>query len=441
MPFYPALKCGLFSGRAVFGRACLIRLVYCERWHDRLPARREQYAALEFPPALVFHRCMKLLPLVVPACAALCALAFSHTRAEAAGSGFFVYFGTYTGEKSKGIYVSRFDTATGRLTVPELAAESNSPSFLAVHPTGRFLYAVNEAGDGKERGVSAFAVDAQSGRLAALGERPSGGSGPCHLAVDRAGKCVIVANYGGGSVESLPIGEDGKLGEPVSFIQHKGSGVDPERQKGPHAHCAAIDAGNRFAFVCDLGLDRVLIYKLAATTGSLVPNEPPAGLVKPGSGPRHIAFHPNGKFAYVINEMGGSVTVFAFDAARGALEEVETLSTLPPDFSGRKSCAEIAVHPSGKFVYASNRGHDSIAVFAADERTGRLTPVMHAPTGGKEPRNFAIDPTGAFLFTANQNSDSIVIFRIDAKTGRLEPTGQSIGVGKPVCVVFVPMKG
>ena len=265
MPSNPALKCW-----AVFGELARFCLVYCERWSDGLPALREQYAALEFPPALVFHRRMKLLPLVVPACAALCALAFSHTRAEAAGSGFFVYFGTYTGGKSKGIHVSRFDTATGRLTAPEIAAESNSPSFLAVHPTG-FLYAVNEAGDGKERGVSAFAVDSHSGKLTALGERPSGGSGPCHLAVDRTGRCVIAANYGGGSVESLPIGEDGKLGEPVSFIQHKGSGVDPERPKGLHAHCVAIDAGNRFAFVCDLGLDRVLIYKLDAATGSLIP--------------------------------------------------------------------------------------------------------------------------------------------------------------------------
>ncbi len=383
---------------------------------------------------------MKLLPFPRLVCAALCALAFFHTRAEAAGSELLVYFGPYTDAKTKGIYVSRFDTATGKLTEPELAAESKSPSFLAVHPTNRFLYSVNEAGDGKEKGVSAFAIDAQSGKLTALGQRPSGGGGPCHLALDPSGKCVVVANYNGGSVEALPIGDDGKLGEPTAFIQHTGSSVDPARQKGPHAHCAAVDAAGKFAFVCDLGLDKVLIYKLDAAKATLTPNDPPSASVAPGSGPRHLAFHPNGKFAYVINEMGGTMTAFSYDAGHGALKELQTISTMPEGYSGEKWCAEVAVHPSGKFLYGSNRGNSTLVVFGIDQSTGKLSVVEHVPTQGKAPRHFGIDPTGAYLFAANQDSSNIVGFRIDPATGRLTPTGQTLELGKPVCIVFVPAK-
>ena len=354
-----------------------------------------------------------------------------------------VYIGTYTGAKSKGIYVSRFDSATGRLTAPELAVATPSPSFLALHPNGRFLYAVSETSNlaGKRVGaVSAFSVDAKTGQLTLLNRQSSGGAGPCHLAVDRKGKCLLVANYGSGSIAALPIQADGALAEPGTIIQHQGSSVNPERQAGPHAHFITPDPGNRFALTCDLGLDQVLVYRLDPAKAALVANDPPFASVKPGSGPRHLAFHPSGRFAFLINEMSSTLTVFAYDAKRGALKELQTVSTLPEDFTGSRSGAEVQVHPSGKFVYASNRGHDSIAVFSFDPKTGKLTPVEHQPTQGKTPRHFALDPTGQWLLAENQDSDTIVIFRVDAKTGRLSPTGQTVSVGAPVCAVFLPVK-
>jgi 6-phosphogluconolactonase len=355
---------------------------------------------------------------------------------------FLVYFGTYTGAKSKGIYVSRFDTDTGRLTEPELAAETRNPSFLTVHPNGRFLYAVGELNDfqGKRAGAaSAFALDAKTGRLTLLNQQPSGGQGPCHLALDSKGRCVLVANYGSGTVASLPLGKDGSLGEPLSTIQHTGSSVNPQRQAGPHAHHIVADAGDRFVLACDLGLDKVLVYQLDAKHSRLVPHDPPFASVAPGAGPRHLAFAPNGKFAYVINELNSTLTAFAYEARRGAMTELQTVSTLPENFSGNNSCAEIEVHPSGKFVYGSNRGHDSLAVFAVDRKSGRLTLVEHQPTQGRTPRHFAIDPTGRWLLAENQGSDSVVVFAIDAKTGTLRATGQSLAVGSPVCGVFVAL--
>jgi 6-phosphogluconolactonase len=357
--------------------------------------------------------------------------------------GMLVYFGTYTtGQKSKGIYVSRFDTTTGALTPPELAAEAASPSFLALHPDKRFLYAVNEINeiDGRKAGgVSAFAIDPQRGTLAPLNRQPSGGPGPAHVIVDRQGRNVLVANYGGGSVAVLPIGADGRLQAPSSVVQHTGSSVDPQRQKEPHAHSINVDADNRFAYAADLGLDKILIYRFNAADGTLTPNDPPFAQVEPGSGPRHFAFHPRGRFAYVINEMRCTVTAFGHDAARGALTAIQTISTLPQGQSVEKgfSTAEVQVHPSGRFLYGSNRGHDTIAVFTIDEKTGRLTSVQHEPTQGSTPRNFGIDPAGHFLLAANQRSDSVVVFRINASTGRLTPAGSRIEVGAPVCVKFV----
>ena len=353
-----------------------------------------------------------------------------------------VYFGTYTGAKSKGIYVSRLDPATGRLTPAELAVETVSPSFLAVHPNRRFVYAANEIGEfnGKPGGaVSAFSIDAATGRLTLLNQQTSGGGGPCHLVVDKAGKNALVANYGGGSVTVLPVKEDGRLGEATSFIQHTGSGVNPQRQKEPHAHSINLDAANRYAFAADLGLDKVFIYRFDLEKGTLAPNDPPFAKVAPGAGPRHFAFRPKGRFAYVINEMDCTVTAFAYDAQRGELKESQTISTLPqgqavqPNFS----TAEVQVHPSGKFLYGSNRGHDSIVVFKIDEQTGKLSHVENQSTRGKTPRNFGIDPTGRYLLAANQGSDSVVVFRIDARTGRLTPAGDAVEVGAPVCVQFV----
>jgi len=345
-----------------------------------------------------------------------------------------VYIGTYTGKNSKGIYLGELDLASGALTIKGLAGESTNPSFLAIHPSQKFLYSVNEVGsfDNKKTGaVSAFAIDPKTGNLTLLNQQPSGGTGPCHLIVDKAGKNVLVANYSGGTVESLPIGEDGKLKEPVSVIQHKGA-------KQPHAHSINLDAANKFAVAADLGLDQLLVYKFDPAKGTLTPNEPPSASVAAGAGPRHFTFDPKGKYGYVINEMGSTVTAFSYDPDKGTLQEIQTISTLPKDFTGKGlSTAEVVAHPSGKFLYGSNRGHDSIAIFAIDPETGKLTAQGHESTKGKTPRNFAIDPTGAYLLAENQDSGSIVVFRIDPKTGSLKQVGEPVSISAPVCVRFV----
>jgi 6-phosphogluconolactonase len=251
---------------------------------------------------------------------------------------------------------------------------------------------------------------------------------------------VLVANYGGGSVASLPIAADGRVGRAVSTIQHAGSSVNKQRQEGPHAHSINLDAANRFAFAADLGLDQVLVYKFDTATGKLAGNNPAAANVTPGAGPRHFAFHPGGKFAYVINEIANTVTAFGYDASRGVLTPVQEISTLPKDFQGTSYTAEVVVHPTGKFVYGSNRGHDSIAIFSVDPQSGKLTAAGHQPTEGKTPRNFAIDPTGTWLFAENQDSGTIAVFRIDPQTGGLKPTGQKLSVPTPVCVRMTPLE-
>jgi 6-phosphogluconolactonase len=375
--------------------------------------------------------------------AVLALIAFGRDEASPAARGdLLVYFGTYTGAKSKGVYVSRLDVASGALSRPELAAETTSPSFLAVHPNGKFLYSVNEIGDfgGKPSGsVSAFAIDRRTGMLTVLNQQPSAGGGPAHLVVDKKGRNVLVANYGGGSVAVLPIDRAGALKPASAFIQHTGSSVNPQRQKEPHAHSINLDPANRFAYVADLGLDKVLVYRFDAGAGSLVANDPPFVSTEPGAGPRHFAIHPKGRFAYVINELKCTVTAFSRDQSRGRLTPVQTVSTLPAGVSvlPTYSTADVQVHPSGKFLYGSNRGHDSIVVFAIDEKSGRLTYVENQPTQGSTPRGFGIDPSGTYLLAANQRSDSVVVFRIDRRTGRLTPTGHTIEVGSPVCVKFV----
>lgn len=349
-----------------------------------------------------------------------------------------VYFGTYTGAKSQGIYVSRFDSATGKLGAPELAAKIQNPSFLAVNPNGRELYACGEMNDGGT--VSAFSLDPQTGKLALLDKQNSGGSGPCHISLDATGKCLLVANYGSGSIAALPIHPDGSLGEATTNIQHTGSSVNAGRQAGPHAHFIVPSPDNRFALNCDLGLDKVFVYRLDANAAKLTPNDPPFALVAPGSGPRHLVFSRDSKFVYVINEMDGTITVFSYATIDAAMTEVQTVSTLPKDFSGSSTCAEIALHPNGKFLYASNRGHDSIAVFAVDQKNGKLELIEHQSTLGRTPRHFAVDPTGRWLLAENQASDSVVVFALDPETGKLKPAGQSITVGSPVCAVFAGEK-
>ena len=373
----------------------------------------------------------------------LLGLVSAEEAAEAAGAKgeFLVYIGTYTGQKSRGIYAYRFDAGSGRLTPLGLVAETVSPSFLAVDPSHRFLYAVNEVSTfqgAKSGAVSAFALDRKTGKLTFLNQVSSRGAGPCHVSLDKTGKYVLVANYESGSMAVFPVQSDGRLGEASAFVQHQGHGVNPERQEGPHAHSIAVSPDNRFVLSADLGLDELLVYRFDPAKGSLTPNTPAFGKVPAGAGARHFDFSPNGKFVYVICEMGSKVTAFSYDPARGALTELETVSTLPKDFKGQSDCAEVQVHPSGKFLYGSNRGHDSIAVFAIDAGRGTLTPVEHVATQGKTPRNFAIDPTGQYLLAANQDSDNIVVFRIDPQTGRLTPTGQALEVGSPVCVTFVP---
>ncbi|MBA4150170.1 MAG: lactonase family protein [Verrucomicrobia bacterium] len=374
-----------------------------------------------------------------------CTLLAQTTALASKHNEMLVYFGTFTRSGSKGIYLSRLDLASGKLSQPELAAEIGNCGFLAIHPNKKFLYSVGDLKiptDKPAGGVNAFSIDSQNGKLTFLNQQSSGGRGPAHLTVDHKGKSVLVANYGGGSVAALPIQPDGHLAEASSFIQHTGSSVHPSRQKEPHAHVIQVSPDNRFAFVADLGLDKVLIYKLDAAKGLLAPNDPAFASVPPGAGPRHFSFHPNGRFAYVINELDCTVTAFDYNKKRGALNPVQTLSTLPTGQSVESSfsTAEVVVHPSGKFLYGSNRGHDTIAVFTVDQKTGKLDLIQNEPTQGNIPRNFNIDPTGKFLLAANQNSDNVVVFRIDAKSGRLTPTGNQITVPMPVCVKFLAIE-
>jgi 6-phosphogluconolactonase len=353
-----------------------------------------------------------------------------------------VYIGTYTNTTSKGIYVSRLDLAQGTLTAPVLAAGSDNPSFLAVHPTRDWIYAVNEIGTyaGKPSGsVSAFAINRDTGALTPINRQPSVGRGPAHLTVDPGGKNVLVANYGGGSVAVLPVGADGALKPASAFVQHTGSSVNPTRQKQPHAHSVIVDKSDRFAYVADLGLDKIMIYQLDAAKGALVAADPAFAAATPGAGPRHFAIHPQQRFAYAINELENTVTLYTRDSGRGSLTALQTISTLPADVKALPtySTAEVLVHPTGRFLYGSNRGHDSIAVFSIDQATGRLTFIETVATEGSMPRGFGIDPSGAYLIAGNQRSDSVVVFRINPETGRLTPTGSKIAVGAPVSVRFV----
>ncbi len=351
-----------------------------------------------------------------------------------------VYVGTYTDGASKGIYTLDLDLASGALTPAGVPTAAANPSFLALHPSGRFLYAVNEVGDfggAKTGAVSAFAVDPTTGGLTLLNQQASGGDGPCHLSLDAEGRHVLVANYDGGSVAVLPIGADGRLGAATSIVKHRGSGPNKERQEAPHAHSIDLDAAGRFALVSDLGTDRVLVYRFDPARGTLTPNAPAAARLAPGSGPRHFTLHPDGRHGYAIDELKSTVTAFTYDGTNGTLEEIQTVPTLPAGFTGANDTAEVAVSPDGKFLYGSNRGHDSLAIFAIDAETGRLTLVGHQPTLGKTPRHFAIDPTGSYLLVANQDSGSIVVFRIDRASGRLTAVGSPASVPKPVCLKMV----
>jgi len=361
----------------------------------------------------------------------------------AAADKHLVYFGCYTNAKSgsKGIYVSKFNSATGELSDPELAVETGSPSFLTIHPSKKYLYAVGEisAPGQKGGGVSAFSINLPDGKLNLINQVSSVGAGPCHVSLDKTAKMAMVANYGGGSVASYSLGANGALSEAASFFQHEGSGADPKRQAGPHGHSINPTPDNQFALACDLGLDKVLIYKMNPASGKLASHG--FGTVPPGSGPRHLAFHPNGKFVFVNNEMLMTETTFAYDAQQGALKEVETVSTLPAEDRGKTglSTAETVVHPNGRFVYVSNRTHDTIAVFSCDAATGKLTLIQNAPAEGKIPRNFCLDPSGKWVIVAHQDSNTAALFKVDQDTGKLSFTGKKISVGGSVCVRFLTL--
>lgn len=344
------------------------------------------------------------------------------------------YVGTYTRGKSKGIYLLPIDPATGAMGPPRLVAEMANPSFLAVDDSARCLYAASEQKAGR---VAAFAIDGKTGDLAPLNDQPSLGSHPCHVSVRPGGGLVLAANYSSGSVCVLPVEADGRLGKPSDLVQHKGSSVNPRRQKGPHAHSVTPDAAGRLAYVADLGLDKVMIYRIDAAKGKLLPNDPPHAAAAAGAGPRHLAFSPSGRRAYLINEMGNTLTAFECEPS-GGLRETETVPTLPAGFTGRSTTADVHVAPSGRFVYGSNRGHDSIVVYAVDEATGRLTHTGHQHTGGRTPRNFAVDPSGRLLIAANQNGDNLVAFRLDPESGRPTPTGHVAEIPAPVCVRILP---
>jgi 6-phosphogluconolactonase len=384
----------------------------------------------------------------------------------AQGKNYFVYFGTYTGfkyvhhsrtwgvgeSKSKGIYVSRFDSATGQLSEPELAADVINPSFLTISPDHHYLYAVSE--DPLSLGppvdhssyVSAFAIDSATGKLRLLNSVPAGGTSTCYISIDKTGRHVMLANFGSGSVSVIRVRQDGSLGELASFIQDVGHSVDPSIQTEPHPHWIGVSPDNRYVIVSDLGLDQILIFRFDDKTGMLSPPGPPFATVYPGGGPRHFTFDPSGKFGYQLSEMSGVVDVFTWDASKGSLTTVQRVQTVPHDFFGGNHSAEIEIHPNGRFLYESNRrtqgenirGPDTIGVFAIDAKNGTLSRIEEVLSGGVMPRNFALDPTGSYLLAAHQLSNTVVLFKIDQATGKLSKTETEIKVDTPVCIKFVP---
>jgi 6-phosphogluconolactonase len=393
--------------------------------------------------------CFRLLALVVLLCTSLraetpVATAYDQNRDTLCYVGTFTRTGT-----SKGIYLFRLENAAGnpasasqtRLVPLGLAAETINPAFLAVDAKRRLIFSANgtESFEGKKTGVvSAWSVDPRSGKLTLINQQPALGMNPCHLVLDKAGRNLIVANYASGSVTVVPVAADGRLGEPTSSVQHEGSSIHPQRQQGPHAHCVTLDPENKFAFICDLGLDKILAYRFDAASGKITPADPAFTATKPGAGPRHMAFRPDGKFAYLINEMNSTVTVFAYDAATGALQEIQTTSALPPDHQGRNSSSEIDVHPSGRWLYVSNRGHDSVVLFDIDPTHGTLTYKAAQSSAGKTPRHFGFTPDAKHLVVGNQETGTLLTCRIDEQSGRLTPLEGLPEVPQPACIVFLP---
>jgi len=358
---------------------------------------------------------------------------------EPAPDAYWVYFGTYTGkDASKGIYRSKLDAATGKLSDPELAAPVGSPSFLAVHPTKKFLYAVGESSGKDGGGVYAFGLDAKTGALTKLNAGTSGGGGPCHVTVSAAGTHAIVANYGGGSTAIFKLEADGKLGDRTAFVQHAGSSKNPARQKEPHSHSGFFTPKGDFALSVDLGLDRIKVFKFDPATGKADDDAAADVVTPPGSGPRHLALAPAADYGYVCGELDSTVNVVKFDWAGGKHEVVQTLSTLPEPVKGN-STAECILHPSGRFVYVSNRGHNSVAVFAVGGDK-KLTAAGHITGAIKTPRNFNVDPSGKWMLIASEAGERVGVYEIDPKTGLGKETESGVKLSKPVCVKFVAVE-
>ncbi|HKE57560.1 MAG TPA: lactonase family protein [Pyrinomonadaceae bacterium] len=356
-----------------------------------------------------------------------------------------VYAGTFKREPSKGIYAWKFDATTGKLESLGLVADTMRPVFVCLHPHGKFLYAVSRptATDRQNIGVAlAYSIDSKTARLTLLNSSPTRGIDPAYASVDLSGRNLMVANFGSnrgdGCISVFPIKQDGSLVNATSVVDYSGSSVHPQRQTGPHSHAINVSPDNRFVLVADLGLDKMFVYRFDAEKGKLTPNDPPFASLRPGSGPRHFVFHANGKFLYVVNELNSTLTIFRW--SDGILKEVQTISTLPRDFTGANSAATLQVHPSARFLYASNRGADNLAIFSIDEKAGTLTPVEFVSAQGKTPGSFSIDPSGRWLIVANQSSDSLVVFRVDVQTGKLGNTGQSIEIGTPSCVRFLRVR-
>ena len=371
-------------------------------------------------------------------CPVILAGLISFTAAtDASAADMFVYFGSHRSGPNIGFSLAHFDTDTGALTKPEFLLEAPEPAYFVITPDGRHLYTCNS---GNNATVSAYEIDPHTGHLTFLNRGATGGGDTSYVSLDQTGHYALAANYDGGSIAVFALKPDGGLGARTAFVQHTGSGINPQRQTHAYAHSIVTDPDNKFALAADLGLDKLFVYRFDARDGSLQPNDPPFVTVKPGSGARHVKFHPNGKWVYLITEMGCTIYAFNWNAANGTLAEFQSVSTLPEDFKGVSTCAEMLVHPNGKFLYGSNRGHDSLAVFAIDAASGRLKLLECVACGGKTPRNFAFDPTGKWILCANQDGNNAVVFRIDENTGRLTQTGQPVSVPTPYCPRFLPVR-
>jgi 6-phosphogluconolactonase len=353
---------------------------------------------------------------------------------RASAADYFVFFGSHRQGTGIGFSIAHFDSDTGKLSAPRFALQTPAPAFFVIHPDGRHIYSCNS---GNTASVSAYLFDPATSILKLVNTKPSGGGDPSYISLDPDGRHVLVANYQGGSLSVFAIQQDGSLGDRTAFIQNTGHGVNPTRQTQPHAHSIRVDPTGHFALAPDLGLDKVFVFRYDARAGSLTPNDPPFAATPPGSGPRHLTFHPNGRWVYVIHEITGIITQFDWDSEKGLLTPLQTISAVPADFKGINTSAEIAIHPNGRFLYATDRGPNCLAVFAIDARSGNLSLIEDVPTQGKTPRNFAFDPTGRWLLVTNHDSNNAVVFAVDPTTGRLTQAGPPVAVPYPFCERFL----